>query len=400
MQKTTAQIIWHGLAIGYASCIYFLSLVAGLPFSITIILALAVALLFYRFAKKNIVASTEISPNKTTAIFATALLLLVAASCLLMPAQGDWDASGIWNFHARYLAQPHHWQQLFHNGKFSHTDYPALLPSCIAFLWRLCGSETELVPFGISAIATLLIPVLIFFETYRKSITVAVIATLSFAINTVYIRQGLGQYADTLVAFFFLGAFVCMQHYRAQAKPAYILCCAGMLGCAMWTKNEGIMLAAVFGLFYLNTLLKHLRHTLAGLLPFVITLLVYKSYAPANDLVQGQHSSTMSKLTDVSRYRLIAAYFLLKLNAHFYVVKIATLVYLIYCAVKKRMPAKPLLVLATCFAGYVMVYVLTPNDLAWHLGTSADRLVQQLLPATMYVLALEASTALAKGRQQ
>jgi hypothetical protein len=223
---------------------------------------------------------------------------------------------------------------------------------------------------------------------------------LSFTANTIYIRQGLGQYADTMVAFFFLCAFVCMQHYRVHVQPVYIMFCAGMLGCAMWTKNEGIMLAAVFGLFYVKTFLKHFLYTLAGLLPFAVTLLIYKSYAPANDLVQGQHSSTMSKLLDVSRYKLIATYFLLKLNANFYVVKIATIAYLVYCAVKKRMPAKPLLVLATCFAGYVLVYILTPNDLEWHLGTSGDRLVQQLLPATMYILALEASAALAKGRQQ
>jgi len=403
MQKNTVQIIWLALGAGYMSCIYFLSLVAGLPLFITVFIVLVAVFFLYRFLSKNIIEETVESPSrKTTLVFTGGLLLLVLSSLLLLPYQGDWDALGIWNFHARYLQQPAYWRQLFHNGKFSHTDYPALLPSCIAFLWRITGRETELVPFGIAALTTLSIPVLLFLETYRKHIIIAALIMISFAVNTAYIHQGLSQYADTLLAFFFLGAFVSMQHYRASIQPTYIFICAGMLGSAMWTKNEGIMLSAIFVLFYIKTFLsrKNIAYTLAGILPFVLILLLYKSYAPANDLVQGQHTSTISKLVDVTRYKLIAEYFLLKLNANFYVLKIALLAYLIYCAIKKQLPAKPLLLLTVCFAGYVMVYIVTPNDLEWHLSTSADRLVQQLLPATMYVLALEASAALTKRRQQ
>jgi hypothetical protein len=46
-------------------------------------------------------------------------------------------------------------------------------------------------------------------------------------------------------------------------------------------------------------------------------------------------------------------------------------------------PAAALLALMTI--GYFFVYVTTPHDLAWHLRTSLDRLVLQLLPGIVFV---------------
>lgn len=42
------------------------------------------------------------------------------------------------------------------------------------------------------------------------------------------------------------------------------------------------------------------------------------------------------------------------------------------------------LVMASLTIAYFFVYVITPNDLKWHLATSFDRLVHQVFPVLMY----------------
>jgi hypothetical protein len=42
--------------------------------------------------------------------------------------------------------------------------------------------------------------------------------------------------------------------------------------------------------------------------------------------------------------------------------------------------------------GYFGVYVLTPKDLGWHLGTSLDRLLPQLWPLALFPSFLAAAS--------
>jgi hypothetical protein len=44
--------------------------------------------------------------------------------------------------------------------------------------------------------------------------------------------------------------------------------------------------------------------------------------------------------------------------------------------------------LALMFVGYFFVYVLTPMDLIWHLGTSLERLLLQMWPTFLFLLFL------------
>jgi hypothetical protein len=44
-----------------------------------------------------------------------------------------------------------------------------------------------------------------------------------------------------------------------------------------------------------------------------------------------------------------------------------------------------LLALAIMLAAFALVYVLTPLDLAWHLRTSVDRVLLQLMPSMVWV---------------
>jgi hypothetical protein len=43
-------------------------------------------------------------------------------------------------------------------------------------------------------------------------------------------------------------------------------------------------------------------------------------------------------------------------------------------------------------AGYAVVYLTTPNDLAWHLSDSVHRLLMQLWPSALLALFLNTAT--------
>ena len=45
---------------------------------------------------------------------------------------------------------------------------------------------------------------------------------------------------------------------------------------------------------------------------------------------------------------------------------------------------KPIGVIFTLFIAYFFIYVITPCDLKWHLETSFDRLLHQIMPALIY----------------
>jgi hypothetical protein len=45
----------------------------------------------------------------------------------------------------------------------------------------------------------------------------------------------------------------------------------------------------------------------------------------------------------------------------------------------------PLIVLILMIIGYFLVYVISPQDLVWHLDTSHYRLILQLLPSAIFL---------------
>jgi hypothetical protein len=93
-------------------------------------------------------------------------------------------------------------------------------------------------------------------------------------------------------------------------------------------------------------------------------------------------------LKDKARYKLIYDSFTTNLNEHFNGLKWCVLIYLLLCIVLRRTPDKRILMILCCMLIYLLVYVVSPNNLEWHLFTSLSRLMHQLMPVTMYTLAM------------
>ncbi|MBW7913584.1 MAG: phospholipid carrier-dependent glycosyltransferase [Taibaiella sp.] len=398
MQSDSKHILYIGLGIGCISILYYLLLIPGLPVFIIAPVIIAALVFLYRWLNKDYHPAVQNNIWRM-AILAIALVMIADKADGLVDKHGQWDAWAIWNLHAHYLADPVYWKNMFRNLEHAHPDYPLALPATIAFFSRLAGGFHMLMPYTLHVLIMLCIPVLIYTELYRKSLLVASLMLLLFINNDMFITQGVSQMADTMLAFFFLAAFVCFDY--AKEHRQMIILTSAFLGLCMWTKNEGILLSLVFILFHAKVFVFEWKRVLYGIALPLIALLVFKlGYAPANDLVSRQSAETFNNITDWSRYEQIYRSWMDTINQHYKTLKYLVVLYLLYCLLRRKLPDSRLLLILTCLAGYFMIYIFSHQDLEWHLFTSAHRLLHQLMPVTVYVFAHKFAGASGKGAFQ
>ena len=395
MHKNSLQLIWASLLTGFVSISYYLSLLSpAIPFAVTISVIILFAVYSYKWVINAAVEEIPFTSNTkkilSYIVFAAGVIIITNKSYYCCLQYGGWDGWSIWNYHAKFLLHEGQYHYLFNSpGYGGHPDYPLFLPSAIAFVWRITGSTSQIVPFIFSFFFTLATPVVIYYSLYRKNIYVAGLVFLLMATKEFYLERGLAQYADLPLGFMFLCAIICISNGIADKRETLIT--GALLGCCMWLKNEGIMLSVLFIVFNGPSLMLKgkWKYFVGGLILPVTALLLFKAGAPATDLIEGQSASTLGHLKDWNRYKMIWDAMANQLTNNFSEIKIAIILYACLCVAQRKVPAKSLVMLLCCVTGYFFVYVITPRDLEWHLGTSADRVLLQLFPAFAYLLTLQ-----------
>lgn len=385
MEKSSRFILSVAGSLGIIGCLNFILLCLHFPFWLIVPATLVPVVIYFRKVMKPADAIEKMHWFPFI-IFLAGTMILTNKVYYIAPKHGLWDAWSIWNLHAKYLADPPQWKRLFLNDTYCHPDYPMLLPSVIAFFNKLCGHFSLLIPYAVHFLITLSIPILIYLETYKKNVLIAGLVFILFSVNEFYLMEGTSQLADTLLAFFFLCAIVCVQ-YKEQSQMIAIS--AFFAGCCAWTKNEGIIIAGVFILFNARNFLTKGRFNLfiAGIsLPLLSLLILKIFFAPANDIVSGQNASSFHQLFMTDRYKLIYDFFKVNFKLYFRDIKMFAIIYFITCIICRQLPDKQLLIIFLIATIYTIVYVLSPHDLEWHLATSQSRLMHQLMPATMFLL--------------
>ncbi len=392
MQRITLYLFASGIAACLVSLVYFLSLqITALPFVVTALFSICSLLVFFWFIKKQAIQFRNDELGMILPIMVVLFIFLstfTSNSIALAERYGEWDAWAIWNLQAKYLSDPLHWKKMLLNVKNGHPDYPLFVPSVIAFFNRLLGNvRIEVISFAFSFWIAILIPAVLFIQTLRKSLILAILLLWYFASDTFYITRGVSMYADTTLAFFFLAALISVR--QQEHKLLWHWVAGACIGCCLWTKNEGMVLSLLFLVFYFKQFHQQrlLRPIVFGAALPVIILVFFKFvYAPANDMVGGQNLQTFQQLFDFNRYKLIYSYFTDNFIHKFGTLRVVVLIYLGYHLLLRKIPNKQFLLVITCLVAYFMVYVLSVQDLEWHLSTSADRLLHQLMPAMVYAL--------------
>jgi hypothetical protein len=316
---------------------------------------------------------------------------------------GRHDAHAIWNVHALFLFRaPGDPSPLFRDMRLGHPDYPLLLPAAIAGQWALLGREAGGIPQAVGAVFLLATALVIGAALSARDRPLAGFVTIALYVSTPNaLRWGFAQCADVPLSYLFaVAAAACTgllgREPRAPLPPVVAGFCLGLLA---WTKNEGMVLAALVGgwLVVLHGLRGGAtpwgRLALGAVAPLLAVALFKLNWSPRHEIGDVYLQGAVDRIADPARWRQVEAAFRTELDPFRswrrwgvvwpYVLLgwLATAAALL----RRRLPDSEglLWIAASAFAAWFLIYVAGSPKLAWQLQTSLDRLLLQLLPVAL-----------------
>ena len=330
----------------------------------------------------------RLRPVRTGSLFppaAAAFVLLLYYFTLLIDPLEDWDARSIWFFHARMIwsagtaGMSAGWD---HPAiRFSHVDYPILIPALAAQGSHLLGYWNEYAP-KLSLFLVLIPPVCWVFTFFSRS--------LSFLFLLLVFPFGLKDFLlsgsmDGCVAFYAAVSMLLFGRYFQRGRPLDGMAGISCLAMAGNVKNEGLLigLIGIFAVAAAGILSRRFRLAdfkgffrpgriawLAAILsPGVIWSVYYKSkWGLASDLQLGKAAALdrmIHRVWDgVSLPHILKATFFNQ-ETTLWLAVAAFAVCLAALAVSRRRTLGWVPALATAVLYYgciVLVFLLIPND--------------------------------------
>ncbi|MEO7271071.1 MAG: glycosyltransferase family 39 protein [Vicinamibacterales bacterium] len=341
------------------------------------------------------------TPSALLCLVVCAVAVTAFAATSRVQPHGEWDAWAIWNLRARFLFLATNWRDgLSPLMPWSHPDYPLLLPLSVARIWTYAGHDTQAVPIALAALfaATSVAIVGISVGTARSA-SLGWYAAAAVAGSPAFIRYTPSQCADLPLAAYVLVSVLSLgEGLTTAARAPWVMAGIGA-GLAAWTKNEGlvfcllIIAAAVLAPCPDQTRSRATRcgYLVVGTVPMLGALGLLKLITPSNDLLAaGTLSSALSHLHELDRWQTVAGRFWHELwysGASLVGVLPAVVAFVGLRGLQKPVavgPATGLAVVALLVTTYALVYVVTPQDLEWHLNTSVDRVLLQVYPAAIW----------------
>ena len=326
---------------------------------------------------------------------------------------------------------------------WSHIDYPLLLPLTVARFWTYVGGEFTLIPIFVAFTFTFTAIIICYSGLYIiRGPACAILGTLVL-MGTEFMNYGIWQYADVPLASFLLLSLVIINiiiYYDLFSFPQLLILNGIILGLGAWTKNEGMAVIIVFLfsillLFFIKKEFKSAAGSFffifCGMVPVLVIIFYFKwNFAPSNDLFNFDRiNAIFDYLSTFSRYTMIAKsfpqffikimnltpiiviyIFIFSLIINFVVRKkrltgflmLAFILFgscyfykyffpfgLLFLICLKMLPVEDRIQknihFSLCYVFFILiiyffVYVLTPNDLSWHIRNSMDRLIIHIVP--------------------
>jgi hypothetical protein len=327
---------------------------------------------------------------------------------------GQWDAMAVWNLKARfiYLTASDPLARIMDPALWdTQPDYPLLLPSLVARGWQYAGRDTVVIPISLAVLFTASTVGVVFFGLKMLTRPLhAQLATVVLLSTPFFFRQGMAQYADVLVCCYITSAVLlyCLYDAEPAGETARLPLLAGIAaGLAACTKNEGLLFVLVLAAVRLmvlawrrfpNAARRELIDLASGAAFGVVVLAAFKHlYSPPNPIVQGITGRVIiDRMGDWTYHaRILKAFAQNSLRfGEWWICPLLLL--MVHVAVARWKSAKApspgwttaAWVTAGLISGYYSVYLLSPYDLDWHLGTSLDRLLFQIWPTALVLYAL------------
>lgn len=312
---------------------------------------------------------------------------------------GEWDAAGIWNLRARYLAGGRDtWRYAVSNQTpegttgNSHPGYPLLLSGFIARTWTILGDRDAPAPAALSLSFGLATLGLLCGALAPVSEALGLLGVLVLLSSESFISQIAAQYADIPVSFFVLATIALLAWAAMLDWPPQLLSLAGLsAGFAAWTKNEGLpfaMAAILVALWRAKLAAKWMA--IGAAVPLAATLALKFFLVQGTEILFPKSAAqALTLIGEPSRWGKIIASFAGNVWtlgfwwAHPILLLVVLAFALGFVPGESRrwwLLAAPAALLAADFG----IYLITMNDLDWHLNTSNGRLIVQVWPAVLF----------------
>lgn len=417
--------ITYGLWVGTSSTAAVLALrfahdraVVGLAAALAVV-AVTMAVTRTKFAGLGCGPSASIGadlrPSRWLWGLAALCATLAFAGCLLTiltRPHGCWDAWCMWIAKASLLHAPGQtWSQFVADlGTYEHPPYPFLIPG-FAAQWMDVVGVRSIAPPIVTALGFLVAMGLVTTSALAnlRGPRAACFGLLALAGIHQIAQRATDLAADLPLGFYVLAAVALTQVALRRDSPGAMVLAGACLGCATWTKNEGMLALACFVICAplaasgagSRQSVRCLALLGLGVAPLLAMTLSFKLAMPAlTDLVDAAlHRGSLRHLVDADRYLPVAK----KLGREVLELGNGLLLVLALTFVVARARADasvrwPAATLVAILFGYALVYITTPLDQAYHLITSSVRLLVHLAPASAFLLVIGLTDALARSR--
>lgn len=285
-----------------------------------------------------------------------------------------------------------------------HVEYPLLVPLAETYFYTFWGDLAD----GAVKIVFPLYYAAILATVYclmRRILAraPAILFTVLLATVPQFAEYATNGYADIVLAFYFTASFSALLVWMREGGKSLLVLSALFAALGIWTKTEGLLLAAVnaaVALLYSITNRRD-RSSRSGFGYAVAVVAVVAAYFFLNrllglsvhsDFAQGDIFTWHALIGGMKRLPAI----LYEYQIQFFGPKKWNIVWIIFFLlfftnIRKAFSgaARPItLAVLMAFAGYTGVYMITPQDIGWHLSTTASRLFLHLLPPVIVWIAV------------
>jgi hypothetical protein len=285
----------------------------------------------------------------------------------------DWDARSIWFFHAkRIFIDNHLYAQLDNYAPWSHNDYPPLLPSLAASIAKSLGFWNEYLP-RISILLALF-PILLISKwlfSNQLAFNLWVLGLLLICKTSL-----INGYMDSLLAIYIAsGCLLITKIYsNTKNKSQYYFPLILVLASLPLIKNEGLLATLIFILLLIPRFNKETIYVALSILSISIYLLFWKYPLILNNIHSDLFSSDVFSIITQRIHNpdeiILIFKSIIKQLWIFLLIPLGLLV--------KYKKIEKITLLFACFiftylAAMVVIYILSPHNLSWHLNTSIKR---------------------------
>ena len=319
--------------------------------------------------------------------FLKIFFLFIIFICLGTPTF-DWDPRSIWLFHAKRIFYDQSIFSVMDNyAGFSNNAYPNLAPAFASSLASLVGHWNEVFPK--LSFALMFLPPLILTYVFLKDTQYLIFLSIVFFTIGKYLFNG---WADGLVAVYFcLSAFlmyllIVSNNNFFNKKILFYLIAFCFFVTLTLIKNEGIALLFILfaTTFFIKLYKGELRKDISKLVFLSISFLpivLWKLFCYSNEIGTYKYYNAnmllnlLARLDDLNNYKLIL-YFLL-LNEKFL---FSLLFFLISFWINRNKELLGFVSIVTISYIFILLflYLATPDDLYFHLNSSAARVIKSL----------------------